>query len=72
MEPGLKRTTIARIAAGIGFISGTIGLVSATMHTPLVLAPHGWSNVRSYSCWLLCSSWSMVRCHSRNRELTKQ
>jgi len=44
MEPGLKRTTIARIAAGLGFLCGAIGLLSAITNTPMRLAPHGWSN----------------------------
>ena len=44
MEPGLKRTTIARIAAGLGFLCGAIGLLTATTNTQTPLAPHGWSN----------------------------
>jgi hypothetical protein len=42
MEPGLKRTTIARIAAGFGCLCGAIGLLSAITRYPWLLAPHGW------------------------------
>jgi hypothetical protein len=42
MEPGVKRTTIARIAAGLGGLSGVIGLLTAFMNKPWGLAPHGW------------------------------
>jgi uncharacterized protein (DUF58 family) len=41
MEPGLKRTTIARIAAALGCLSGAIGLLAAITNQPLWLAPHG-------------------------------
>jgi hypothetical protein len=44
MEPGLKRTTIAHIAAGLGFLCGVIGLLTAITNTQTLLAPHGWSN----------------------------
>jgi hypothetical protein len=44
MEPGLKRTTIARIAAGLGCLCGAIGLLAAITNQPLPLAPHGWAN----------------------------
>jgi hypothetical protein len=44
MEPGLKRTTIARIAAALGCLCGAIGLLSAITNRPLGLAPHGWGN----------------------------
>ena len=42
MEPGLKRTTIARIAAGIGFLCGAIGLLTAITKNLWMLPPHGW------------------------------
>ena len=44
MEPGLKRTTIARIAAGFGCLCGAIGLLTGSMDYRWLLAPHGWSN----------------------------
>ncbi len=42
MEPGCKRTTIARIAAALGCLSGGIGLLAAVTNQPFGLAPHGW------------------------------
>jgi hypothetical protein len=42
MEPGLKRTIIARIAAGFGCLSGAIGLLVAITNDPWGLTPHGW------------------------------
>lgn len=42
IEPGLKGTTIARIAAASGCLCGAIGLLAAITHQPLWLAPHGW------------------------------
>ena len=42
MEPGLKRITIARIAAAFGGLCGAIGLLAAITNLPLELAPHGW------------------------------
>jgi hypothetical protein len=42
MEPGLKRTIIARIAAVFGCLSGGIGLLSAITNDPWGLTPHGW------------------------------
>lgn len=42
MEPGLKRTTIARIAAGLGCLCGAIGLLTSIMNYMWVLTPHGW------------------------------
>lgn len=42
MEPGRKRTSIARIAAGFGCLSGTIGLLVAITNDPWRLTPHGW------------------------------
>jgi hypothetical protein len=42
MEPGLKRTTIARIAAGFGCLCGAIGLLTGVTKSFWVLSPHGW------------------------------
>ena len=42
MEPGLKRTLIARITAGLGCLSGFLGLLSAITGDPLGLTPQGW------------------------------
>ena len=42
MEPGLKRTLIARIAAGLGCLSGFLGLLSAITGDTSGLTPHGW------------------------------
>jgi hypothetical protein len=44
MEVGLKRTTIARIAAGLGTLCGVIGLLATMIGTTsnFILAPHGW------------------------------
>ena len=42
MEVGLKRTTIARIAAALGTLCGAIGLLSAMTRSQFGFAPHGW------------------------------
>lgn len=42
MEVGLKRTTIARIAAGLGSLCGVIGLLTSMTKSMVMLAPHGW------------------------------
>jgi len=42
MEPGVKRTTIARIAAGLGCACGGVGLLAGITNHQWVLAPHGW------------------------------
>jgi hypothetical protein len=42
MEPGCKRTAIARIVAAAGCLSGAIGLLVATTNYTWGLAPHGW------------------------------
>ena len=42
MEVGVKRTTIARIAAGLGSLCGVIGLLTAITNNQWKLAPHGW------------------------------
>ena len=42
MEPGIKRTTIARIAAALGCLCGAIGFLSSIMNKPWGLTPHGW------------------------------
>ncbi len=42
MEPGLKRTTMARIAAAFGFLCGAIGLLTAITNHTWGLSPHGW------------------------------
>jgi hypothetical protein len=42
MEPGLKRTTIARIAAGLGFLCGAIGLLTGITDYLWKLSPLGW------------------------------
>ncbi len=42
MEPGLKRTTIARVAAGLAFLCGAIGLLTSLTKNPWVLSSHGW------------------------------
>jgi hypothetical protein len=42
MEVGVKRTTIARVAAALGSLCGAIGLLGATTKNELILAPHGW------------------------------
>lgn len=44
MEPGLKRTTIARIIAGLAFLCGVIGLLTAVTNKIWLLQPHGWGN----------------------------
>lgn len=42
MEVGIKRTTIARIAAVLGSLCGVIGLLTSMTKNMLMLAPHGW------------------------------
>jgi len=42
MEPGLKRTTIARIAAGVAFLCGAIGLLAGITNHAWKLSPLGW------------------------------
>ena len=42
MEVGLKRTTIARIAAALGSLCGVIGLLTSVTKNMFMLAPHGW------------------------------
>lgn len=42
MEPGLKRTTIARIAAGGAFLCGAIGLMAGITNHTWKLWPLGW------------------------------
>lgn len=46
MEVGLKRTTIARVAAGIGALCGAVGLLNVITNNPstLRMAAHGWAN----------------------------
>lgn len=50
MEPGCERTTIARIAAALGCLSGGIGLLTAVTNQPFGLTPHGWVPARFCSC----------------------
>jgi hypothetical protein len=42
MEPGVKRTTIARIAAGVAFLCGAIGLLGGITDHLWKLTPVGW------------------------------
>lgn len=42
MGPGLKRTTIARIAAGLGFLCGVIGLLAGLLERTWKLSSFGW------------------------------
>ena len=42
MEVGVKRTTIARITAGLGAFCGVMGFVASTTTFNVLLAPHGW------------------------------
>lgn len=42
MEPGFKRTTFARIAAGFGGLCGVIGLLTGVRNSAWLLSPHGW------------------------------
>lgn len=42
MEVGVKRTTIARIAAALGTLCGVIGFLTSTRSMNLLLPPHGW------------------------------
>jgi len=46
MEVGLKRTTIARVAAGLGALCGAVGLLNIITNNPstLRMAAHGWAN----------------------------
>lgn len=64
MEPGLKRTIIARIAAGFGCLSGAIGLLVAIAND----RTDGVS-VESCFCCLPCSCWSTEWCRLRNFDL---
>jgi hypothetical protein len=42
MEPGLRRTTIGRIAAALGCLCGAIGLLTGITQSAWMLSPHGW------------------------------
>ena len=42
MEPGCKRTILARIAAGIGSLCGVMGLLTGVTNSAWLLSPHGW------------------------------
>ena len=42
MEPGFRRTTLGRIAAALGCLSGAIGLLTSVTKSVWVLSPHGW------------------------------
>ena len=42
MVVGYKRTTIARIAAGLGFVAGLIGLLAGLTNHTWKLWPLGW------------------------------
>jgi hypothetical protein len=42
MEVGLKRTTIARIAAGLGCLCGAIALWSSIVRVGFLISPNGW------------------------------
>lgn len=42
MEPGTKRTTIARIAAALGFACGLLGLLAGLMDRTWKLGTIGW------------------------------
>ena len=42
MEPGLKRTTIARMFAGLAFLCGAIGLFSGITKHIWMLSPLDW------------------------------
>jgi hypothetical protein len=42
MEVGLKRTTIARITAGLGSLCGAIALWSSITSTSFIISPNGW------------------------------
>lgn len=46
MEVGVKRTTIARVAAGLGALCGLVGLLNVITNNPstLRMAAHGWAN----------------------------
>ena len=46
MEVGVKRTTIARVFAGLGALCGAVGLLNVIANNPLTLrmAAHGWAN----------------------------
>ena len=39
---GVKRTTIARVATGLGFACGVIGLLAGLMERTWRLGPGGW------------------------------
>ncbi len=42
MEPGVKRTTIARITEGFAFFCGVIGLLAGITDHMWKLSPLGW------------------------------
>lgn len=42
MDPGIKRTTFARIAAGVAFLCGAIGLLAGITDHMWKLSPLGW------------------------------
>ena len=42
MEPGLRRTTVGRIAAVLGCLCGVIGLLTGVTKSVWMLSPHGW------------------------------
>jgi uncharacterized membrane protein YidH (DUF202 family) len=42
MEPGFKRTTIARIVAGVGFLCGAIALLTGITGQMWKLSSLGW------------------------------
>jgi hypothetical protein len=42
MGPGSRRTTIARVAAGLAFLCGALGLLSAIANETWLLSSHGW------------------------------
>lgn len=39
---GYKRTTIARIGAGIGFVCGVLGILAGLTNQTWKLGPEGW------------------------------
>jgi len=56
MEPGDKRTTIARIAARLAYLCGAIGLLSGIRNKIRLLQPHAWVPASGLGpacwCWL--------------------
>ncbi len=42
MGPGLKRTTLARIGAGVAFLCGVIGVLAGITDHTWKLSPLGW------------------------------